>query len=120
MTSSSFNVHIIDNMLEDGDKMFTITIRLIPTCLPVTINSDTTTVTIIDEECTVILLPAVRSYMLYFFFVYLVFRVQFSSATFSALESAGEILFTIIIISGRTLNVSISVDVSFSEATATG
>ena len=56
MTSSSFDVDIIDNMLEDGDKMFTITIRLMSTCLPVAINSDTTTVKIIDEECTVIAL----------------------------------------------------------------
>ena len=50
MTSSSFDVDIIDNMIQDGDKMFTITIRLISTCLPVNINSDTTTVTIIDDE----------------------------------------------------------------------
>ena len=53
MTSSSFDVNIIDNMIQDGDKMFTITIRLISTCLPVTINSTTTTVTIIDDEGTV-------------------------------------------------------------------
>ena len=48
------------------------------------------------------------------------FRVQFASATFSALESSGEILITIIIISGRILNASISVNVNFSETTATG
>ena len=52
MTSSSFHVDIIDNMIQDGDKMFTITIRLMSTCLLVTINSDTTTVTIIDDEST--------------------------------------------------------------------
>ena len=50
VTSSSFDLDITDNMIAEGDKMFTITIRLIPTCLPVTINSDTTTVTIIDDE----------------------------------------------------------------------
>ena len=53
-------------------------------------------------------------------FVYLVFRVQFASATFIALESSGEILITIIIISGRIPNASISVSVNFSETTATG
>ena len=57
MTSSSFDVDIIDNMIQDGDKMFTITIRLISTCLPVFAYSDTATVTIIDDEgiCTVLL-----------------------------------------------------------------
>ena len=54
------------------------------------------------------------------FWFCLVFRVQFASTTFSALESSGEILIAIIIISGRTPNESISVNVSFSEATATG
>ena len=59
-------------------------------------------------------------YMHYSFLFILVFRVQFASATFSALESSGEILINIIIISGRTPNVSISFNISFSEATATG
>ena len=50
MTSSSFDMDIIDNIIQEGDKMFTITIRLISTCLPVTIDSDITTVTVIDDE----------------------------------------------------------------------
>ena len=40
--SSSFDVDIIDNMIQDGDKMFTITItRLISSCLtlPATVDS---------------------------------------------------------------------------------
>ena len=50
MKSSSFDVDIINNTIQDGDKMFSITIRLIPTCLPIIIKSDTTSVTIIDDE----------------------------------------------------------------------
>ena len=50
MASSSFDVDIIDNMIQDGNKTFNISIRIISTCLPVTINSDTTTVAIIDNE----------------------------------------------------------------------
>ena len=50
MMSSSFDIDIIDNMIQDGDKVFNITIRLISTCLPVTINSNTTRMTIIDDE----------------------------------------------------------------------
>ena len=56
MTSSSFDVDIINNMISEGDKMFTITIRQISTCLPVTTNSTITTVTIIDDEGRVVTL----------------------------------------------------------------
>ena len=57
MTSSSFDVDIIDNMIQDGNKTFTIIIRLI-TCLSVTINSGTATVAIIDDEGTVNILES--------------------------------------------------------------
>ena len=60
MTSSSFDVDIIDNMIQDGDKMFTITIRLISTCLLVDINSNTTTVTISDDEGIVYVMDVVH------------------------------------------------------------
>ena len=50
MTSSSFDVDIIDNMTQDGNKTFYIFIRIISTCLPVIIYFHTTTVTIIDDE----------------------------------------------------------------------
>ena len=36
--------------MQDGNRMFTIIIRLILTCLSVTIDSNTTAVTIIDDE----------------------------------------------------------------------
>jgi len=50
MQSSLFEMDIFDNMIQDGKKNLTITIRLISTCLPITIKSDTTNVTIIDDE----------------------------------------------------------------------
>ena len=52
MTSSSFDVDIIDNVKQDGNKMFNITIRLISTCftIPTTIISNTAVVTIKDNE----------------------------------------------------------------------
>ena len=52
-------------------------------------------------------------------FTHLVLRVQFASATFSGLESSGEILVSILI-TGGIPTVNISVNVIFSEATATG
>ena len=59
MTSSSFDVDIIDNMIQDGDKTFNISFRLISTCLPVTIGSNTTSIAIIDDEGTY--LPCILS-----------------------------------------------------------
>ena len=52
-SSSSFDVDVIDNMVQDLHKMFFITIRLIPTCLPITVKSNTSNVTITDDEGTV-------------------------------------------------------------------
>ena len=117
MTSSSFDVDIIDNMIPEEDKMFTITIRLISTCLPVTIDSDTTTVTIIDDEGKIVIFVTVYPLHYCCSLVHLVLRVQFASATFSGSESSGEILVTINI-NGRTPNVDISVNLNFSEETA--
>ena len=59
MTSSSFDVEIIDNMIQDGDKIFTITIRLISICftIPTTINSSVTMVTIKDDEGKIVKIP---------------------------------------------------------------
>ena len=70
MTSSSFDVDIIDNMIQDGDKMFTINIRLISTCLPVTINSTTATVTITDDEGTVNKVCIVNYVVVFILFLY--------------------------------------------------
>ena len=49
-TSSSFEVDVIDNTVQDDNKNFSITMRLISTCLPITIKSDTSSVTVIDDE----------------------------------------------------------------------
>ena len=52
MTSSSFDVDIIDNMIQDGDKTFNISFRLISTCLtiPVIVSRNVVMVTIRDNE----------------------------------------------------------------------
>jgi len=55
MMSSSFDVNIIDNAEQDSNKMFSITIRLISTCLPINIKSDTSSVTIRDDEGIILL-----------------------------------------------------------------
>ena len=53
------------------------------------------------------------------FMFILVLRVQFASTLYSGLESSGEILVSIKIVGGIP-TVTISVNVEFSEATATG
>ena len=115
MTSSSFDLDTIDNTIQDGDKMFAITIRLISTCLPVTINSDTTTVTIIDDEGIIVSIHFMHAVIC----IHLVLRIQFASTMFSGLESSGEMLVTVNKMGGTSTG-TLSVNVGFSEATATG
>ena len=117
MTSSSFDVDIIDNMIQDGDKMFTITIRPISTCLSVTINSDTTTVTIIDDEGQYCYMYSTTQYVIVLF-CSIVLRIQFVSNYFSGKENSRNILITIIM-TGGILQQSISVGIHFSELSAT-
>ena len=47
-------------------------------------------------------------------------RVQFASATYSGLESSGEILVSIIVARGRNPNATVSAKITFSEVSATG
>ena len=47
-------------------------------------------------------------------------RVQFASATYSGLESSGEISVSIVISSGRDPNTTISASITFSEVSASG
>ena len=55
MTSSSFDVDIIDRKVQDKEvKLFFITFKRISTCLPSTIKSNNTKVTIIDDEGIVV------------------------------------------------------------------
>ena len=67
MTSSSFDVDIINNTIQDGNKMFFITIRLISTCLPTSMKYNTSNVTIIDDEGaygTVLAIPSTHTLFL--------------------------------------------------------
>ena len=49
-----------------------------------------------------------------------VLRVQFAAATYSGLESSGQILVSIIIASGRNPIATVSATITFSEVSATG
>ncbi|XP_065918207.1 adhesion G-protein coupled receptor V1-like isoform X2 [Dysidea avara] len=97
-SSSSFDVDVIDNMVQDLHKMFFITIRLIPTCLPITVKSNTSNVTITDDE---------------------VLRIQFSSSSFSGSESSGEVIVSIVVLRG-TEDRFVNIPISLNEGTATG
>ncbi|XP_065917231.1 uncharacterized protein [Dysidea avara] len=96
--TSSFDVNIIDNFDKDGNKNFFITIRLISTCLPITIRSDTISVTIIDDE---------------------VLRVQFSSKTFLGKESSLTVNMNVVILGGVPESDNVTITFTFNSITAT-
>ena len=49
-TSSSFSIDIINDMIQEDNETFNITIRLLPSCLSLSLGISSSTVTIIDDE----------------------------------------------------------------------
>ena len=47
-TSSSFSVDIIDDMIQEDNETLNITIRLLPSCLSLSLGTSSSTVIIID------------------------------------------------------------------------
>ena len=48
--SSSFNINIIDDVIREDNETFNITIRLLPSCLSLSLNISSSTVNIIDDD----------------------------------------------------------------------
>ena len=53
-TSSSFSVDIIDDMIQEDNETFNITIRLLPSCLSLLLGTSSSTVTVIDNDGKII------------------------------------------------------------------
>ena len=49
-TSSSFSIDIINDMIQEDNETFNITIRLMPSCLSLSLNISSSAVMIIDDE----------------------------------------------------------------------
>ena len=49
-TSSSFSVDIIDDMIQEDNETFNISIKLLPSCLSLSLGTSSSTVTIIDND----------------------------------------------------------------------
>ena len=48
--SSSFTINIIDDVTHEDNETFNITIRLLPSCLSLSLNISSSTVNIIDND----------------------------------------------------------------------
>ena len=51
-SSQSFDVDIIDDMILESNETFNIAIRLLPSCLSLSLGTSSSTVTIIDNDGT--------------------------------------------------------------------
>ena len=49
-TSSSFSIDIINDMIQEDNETFNIAIRLLASCLSLSLGTSSSTVTIIDDE----------------------------------------------------------------------
>ena len=50
--SESFDVDIVDDMIQEDNETFNIAIRLLPSCLSLSLGTLSSTVTIIDDDGT--------------------------------------------------------------------
>ena len=57
-TSSSFSIDIINDMIQEDNETFNIAIRLLPSCLSLSLGTSSSTVMIIDDDgnytCTLV------------------------------------------------------------------
>ena len=116
-TSSSFSVDIINDMIQEDNETFNITIRLLPTCLSLTLGTSSSTVAIIDNDGN-----SNNMYISNVVSVIVIIEVviEFQSTTFSGTETSGVISVTVVI-SGRIISSrDIIVSVSFTTLTAVG
>ena len=51
-SSQSFDVDIINDMIQEDNEIFNIAIRLLPSCLSLSLGTSSSTVTIIDNDGT--------------------------------------------------------------------
>ena len=49
-TSSSFSIDIINDMIQEDNETFNITIRFLPSCLSLSLGTSSSTVIIIDDD----------------------------------------------------------------------
>ena len=49
-TSSSFSIDIINDMIQEDNETFNNAIRLLPSCLSLSLGTSSSTVTIIDDD----------------------------------------------------------------------
>ena len=50
LNSSSFSIDIINDMIQEDNETFNITIRLLPSCLSLSLGNSSSTVMIIDDD----------------------------------------------------------------------
>ena len=117
--SSSFSVDIIDDMIQEGNETFNITIRLLPSCLLLSLGTLSSTVMIIDNDGNndnVLILWCI----LLVSYLTLVAVIEFASSEFSGRESSKVISASIIILDGIISSKDIDVMIKFMPETAQG
>ena len=50
LRSSPFSLNIVNDMIQEEDETFSITIKLLPSCVPLSLGMSSSTATIIDND----------------------------------------------------------------------
>ena len=116
--SQSFDVDIINDMIQEDNETFNIAIRLLPSCLSLSLGTSSSTVTIIDNDGTNNNMYISCCYCDYYYCT--VAMITFSSSAFNGSELSGVISVTVMISGGIVSSRDITVPITFIEGSATG
>ena len=119
-TSSSFSVDIINDMIQEDNETFHITIRLLPSCLSLSLGTSSSTVTIIDDEgiCMIRNINMCLYYDCYHYHTVAV--IDFTSPTFRGSESDEVVSVQVMILGGIVSSRDIHVVITLISITAEG
>ena len=114
-TSSSFSIDIINDMIQEDNETFNIAIRLLPSCLLLSLGTSSSTVMIIDDEGSYIIVINT-----YYDYCPLVIMIDFASSSFTGSESDQVVSVQIMILGGIVSSENIDVNITFDSITAIG
>ena len=119
-TSSSFSIDIINDMIQEDNETFNITIRLLPNCLSLSLRTSSSTVMIIDDDGIYIHILIYTIMVDTYYYHSLVIMIDFASSRFNGSESDEVVAVQIMTLGGIISTKNFDVNITFVSISADG